>query len=86
MNFTYFQLNTIDFDNSEAGVKNFVWFDTENVLFERRLPQPWKRDKILGTRLKNLDLDPFKKLLATVGYCAELENSSTQFKEKLIEL
>uniref|UniRef100_K1QP66 Limb region 1-like protein n=1 Tax=Magallana gigas TaxID=29159 RepID=K1QP66_MAGGI len=86
MNFTYFQLNTIDFDNSEAGVKNFVWFDTGNVLFERRLPQPWKRDKILGTSLENLDLDPFKKLLATVGNCAELEDSSTQFKEKLIEL
>lgn len=86
MNFTYFQLNTIDFDNSEAGVKNFVWFDTGNVLFERRLPQPWKRDKILETSLENLDLDPFKKLLATVGNCAELEDSSTQFKEKLIEL
>lgn len=86
LNFTYFQLNTVDFDNSAAGVKNFVWFDSGNVLFDRRLPKPWKRDKILGTRLENLDLDPYKKLLATVGNCAGLEDSSTQFKDKLIEL
>lgn len=85
LNFTYFQLNTIDFDGLDNGVKNFVWFDTGNVLFEKHLPQPWKED-CPGTRLENLDIEPFRKLLASVGYCAELEDTSSNFKDVLIEL
>lgn len=66
LNFTCFQLNTLNFDNDQ-GIKNFVWFDTGNQLFSRHLPQPWKEDEFYHKRrYENFNPAPFDKMLALI--------------------
>ncbi|ESO93879.1 hypothetical protein LOTGIDRAFT_228627 [Lottia gigantea] len=63
LNFTFFQLNTLDLSNSD-GIKNFVWFDTSNHLFQYQLRQPWKGPDYLSTIYHSFNPEGFHKLLA----------------------
>ncbi|XP_064650784.1 large ribosomal subunit protein mL37-like [Lineus longissimus] len=56
----FYQLNTLDFSSTE-GIKNFVWFDRSNRLFEKRVP---KRAMLRNTKYEDYDPVVFKKLLA----------------------
>lgn len=63
LNFVFFQLNTLDF-SSEHGVKNLVWADGGNHLFQKILSQPWMPKAIRDERLEDLEPAVFRKLLA----------------------
>ncbi|KAK6173314.1 hypothetical protein SNE40_016789 [Patella caerulea] len=65
INFTFFQLNTTDF-SSQHGVKNFVWFDSGNHLFQKQLPQPWRGEEYKKTYYHSYNPLAFEKLLAAV--------------------
>lgn len=69
--FVCFQLNTLDID-SKNGVKNLVWFDCDNELFKKILPE---RSMLRNTRYEDYDPDVFKKLLAVYLYGANLESN-----------
>lgn len=58
--FTCFQLNTLDF-SSNNGIKNLVWFDSDNALFNKILPQ---RAMLRNTKYEDYDPEVFKKFLA----------------------
>jgi large subunit ribosomal protein L37 len=56
----FYQLNTLDFSSSN-GIKNFVWFDRSNRLFEKVIP---KRAMLRNTKYEDYDPEILKKLLA----------------------
>lgn len=61
--FLFFQLNTLSFD-SDHGVKNLIWMDTENKLFNKILSQPWLSKAKRDERLEDFNPKVFEKLLA----------------------
>ncbi|KAL8596231.1 hypothetical protein ACOMHN_021271 [Nucella lapillus] len=63
LSFVCFQLNTLSLDSS-TGVKNQVWVDGGNHLFQKILGQPWMPRAIRFERLEDLDPSVFQKLLA----------------------
>lgn len=63
LSFVCFQLNTLSLD-SDSGVKNQVWVDGGNHLFQKILGQPWMPKAIRYERLEDLDPSVFHKLLA----------------------
>ncbi|KAJ8308778.1 hypothetical protein KUTeg_013652 [Tegillarca granosa] len=67
-NFTFFQLNTLDFENDD-GIKNFAWFDGNNHLYKKHLSQPWKTGiENKSSQLNDFNETAFKKLLAVMLY------------------
>ncbi|CAD5122363.1 DgyrCDS10800 [Dimorphilus gyrociliatus] len=65
LNFVFFQLNTLDLTSVETGIKNQVWFDSNNALIERHEP---KRSMLRNTRLLNYDPEVLRKMLAVYAY------------------
>ena len=66
--FTAFQLNTLDFTSND-GIKNFVWFDNDNKLFNKIEP---KRAMLRNTKYEDYDPEVFKKFLAVYLNGAQL--------------
>ncbi|KAK2143922.1 hypothetical protein NP493_4363g00000 [Ridgeia piscesae] len=58
--FVCFQLNTLNFDSGD-GVKNLVWFDNNNEMYNKILP---KRTMLRNTKYEDYDPEVFKKILA----------------------
>ncbi|ESO02640.1 hypothetical protein HELRODRAFT_161929 [Helobdella robusta] len=58
-NFVCFQLNTLDFE--ESPVKNLVWFDSDNMLFDKIIP---KRAMLRHTKYENYSPEVLKKVIA----------------------
>ncbi|XP_076457537.1 large ribosomal subunit protein mL37-like isoform X2 [Babylonia areolata] len=69
LSFVGFQLNTLSLD-SNTGVKNQVWVDGGNHLFQKILAQPWMPKAVRDERLEDLDPSVFHKLLAVYLYGA----------------
>ncbi|XP_005111796.2 39S ribosomal protein L37, mitochondrial [Aplysia californica] len=75
---TFFQLNTLDLDNSEAGVKNLVWTADKCQLFEKILGQPWMPQPLKRDRLVHFDGAAFEPFLAAyLNGCPELASSAS---------
>ncbi|KAH9514887.1 hypothetical protein Btru_021263 [Bulinus truncatus] len=66
--FTFFQLNTLDFE-SDSGIKNLVWTSDRSDLYTKTPPQPWLRNSPLS-KSRVLDYDPlaFDRFLAVYLY------------------
>lgn len=71
--FTCFQLNTLDFSTNN-GIKNLVWFDSDNALFNKILP---KRAMLRNTKYEDYNPEVFKKFLALYLNGAQLANNSS---------
>jgi large subunit ribosomal protein L37 len=59
--FVYFQLNTLDFTSAQ-GVKNLVWFDNDNLMYNKIIP---RRSMLRNTRYEDYNPEVMKKLVAT---------------------
>ena len=61
-----FQLNTLDIAN-ESGIKNMLWMDTVNPLYQKILP---KRAMLRNTKYEDYNGEVLNKLLAlhTTGW------------------
>lgn len=68
-NFTlsFFQLNTLRMD-SDDGIKNMAWFDSDNKLFNKIVP---KRAMLRNTKYEDYDPQVFKKVAAMYLYGAK---------------
>ncbi|KAI0231495.1 39S ribosomal protein L37, mitochondrial [Lamellibrachia satsuma] len=58
--FVCFQLNTLNFDSGD-GVKNLVWFDNNNEMYKKILPN---RTMLRNTKYEDYDPEVFRKMLA----------------------
>ena len=76
LNFLCFQLNTLDMQ-SDAGVKNLAWFDTDNQLFEKHYPKPWYEDeKFKKFRYEAYAPNVFEKFIAVyLNGVSEFQNT-----------
>lgn len=74
LNFLVFQLNTMDLD-SEDGVKNIVWSNTNNRFFKRVKCQPWKhpKRKYRQNVYENYHPGAFEKFLAMYLYSYDVK-------------
>ena len=55
-----FQLNTLDCSGDDSAVKNLLWMDTRNQLYEKILP---KRAMLRNTKYEDSDGHVLEKLL-----------------------
>ena len=59
--FMVFQLNTMDFETTSHRIKNFVWFDRDNTMYNKILP---KRAMLRNTQYEDYNPEVFQKMLA----------------------
>lgn len=76
LNFLCFQLNTLDTD-SDDGVKNFAWCDTDNKMFVKNYPKPWREEKKWQSiHYEDYSPEVFEKFLAVFLHGAlEVQNT-----------
>ena len=84
LNFTFYQLNTLDCDNEE-GVKNLVWFDNQRQLYSKLLP---KRGMLRHTRYVDYDPEVLDHLMAVYMMDVDLQQKLPQrsFRAKKVAL
>lgn len=71
-NFIYYQLNTLDF-SSNSKIKNMVWIDSGNALYQREEP---KRAMLRNTLYSNYDSSVVDKLYASYSNGLDIKQSS----------